>query len=104
MGRDDEARFILGRLRGNEIEEDKARAEREFLEIQKTAEEEKLVVGNGAASYWGMFWGGGKLNLGRRVQLVVWLQIMQEWVGIAGVTVCKFCSFSLCILGRNKEW
>lgn len=32
----------------------------------------------------------GKLHLGRRVQLVIWLQIMQEWVGIAGVTVCMF--------------
>jgi hypothetical protein len=31
--------------------------------------------------------GSGKLHTGRRVQLVIWLQIMQEWVGIAGVTV-----------------
>lgn len=32
----------------------------------------------------------GDLHIGRRVQLVVWLQIMQEWVGIAGVTVCMY--------------
>lgn len=32
----------------------------------------------------------GDLHIGRRVQLVIWLQIMQEWVGIAGVTVCMF--------------
>ena len=31
--------------------------------------------------------GSGKLHTGRRVQLVVWLQIMQEWVGIAGWTI-----------------
>lgn len=30
----------------------------------------------------------GDLHIGRRVQLAMWLQIMQEWVGIAGVTVC----------------
>lgn len=30
-----------------------------------------------------------KVHIGRRVQLVVWLQIMQEWIGIAGVTICK---------------
>ncbi|KAI4241985.1 MAG: hypothetical protein L6R42_011133 [Xanthoria sp. 1 TBL-2021] len=29
----------------------------------------------------------GKLHTGRRVQLVIWLQIMQEWIGIAGVTI-----------------
>lgn len=50
-------------------------------------------------SYFHMFWdfmpkslGGGtsgKLHIGRRVQLVVWLQILQEWIGIAGVTICK---------------
>ena len=34
--------------------------------------------------------GSGKLHTGRRVQLVIWLQIMQEWVGIAGVTICEF--------------
>lgn len=34
--------------------------------------------------------GSGKLHIGRRVQLVVWLQIFQEWVGIAGVTICGF--------------
>lgn len=48
-------------------------------------------------SYFHMFWdvmpkaiGGGTsgpLHIGRRVQLVVWLQILQEWIGIAGVTI-----------------
>lgn len=31
--------------------------------------------------------GSGKLHTGRRVQLVVWLQILQEWIGIAGITI-----------------
>jgi len=105
MGRDDEARFILGRLRGNDTREDKNRAEKEFLEIQAVAELEKGAVDGGEASYWGMFWGRGKLNMGRRVQLVIWLQIMQEWVGIAGVTVCEFFSFdfSFCFLITKKD-
>lgn len=44
-----------------------------------------------------MFWdvmpkklGGGTtgtLHIGRRVQLCIWLQILQEWIGIAGVTI-----------------
>ena len=44
-----------------------------------------------STSYWSLFSGRGSGNLhtGRRVQLVIWLQIMQEWVGIAGVTICK---------------
>jgi hypothetical protein len=37
--------------------------------------------------------GSGDLHTGRRVQLVIWLQIMQEWVGIAGVTICKWDHF-----------
>jgi hypothetical protein len=52
------------------------------------AELEKTI--NHSNSYLSMLFGykSGKLHLGRRVQLVIWLQIMQEWVGIAGVTVC----------------
>lgn len=29
----------------------------------------------------------GSLHTGRRVQIVIWLQILQEWCGIAGITV-----------------
>lgn len=48
--------------------------------------EKTVVHGN---SYLSMLfgWKSGDLHIGRRVQLVIWLQIMQEWVGIAGVTV-----------------
>ncbi|PGH16598.1 hypothetical protein AJ79_01704 [Helicocarpus griseus UAMH5409] len=87
VGREEEARYILSRLRGDESEEDITRAEAEFRDIQNVAELEKTL--SHSNSYWSMFTGrgSGKLHLGRRVQLVVWLQIMQEWVGIAGVTV-----------------
>lgn len=44
---------------------------------------------NHGDSYLSMLVGykSGDLHIGRRVQLVIWLQVMQEWVGIAGVTV-----------------
>ena len=94
VGREDEARYILGRLRG-EGESDGAEAE--FQDIRNIAELEKKSGKVG--SYFHMFWdimpkaiGGGSsgaLHIGRRVQLVVWLQILQEWIGIAGVTICE---------------
>lgn len=88
VGRDEEARYILGRLRGTEGE-DMVLAEAEFQDIQNVAELEKST--SYSNSYFSMFFGigSGKLHIGRRVQLVIWLQIIQEWVGIAGVTVCK---------------
>ncbi|EEP81288.1 conserved hypothetical protein [Uncinocarpus reesii 1704] len=88
MGRDQEARFILARLRGDEGE-DVSRAEAEFQDIKHVAELEKTL--SYSTSYFSMFTGrgSGKLHIGRRVELVVWLQIMQEWVGIAGVTIYR---------------
>jgi Sugar (and other) transporter len=88
VGREDEARYILERLRGNEGEE-KILAEAEFQDIRSVSQLEKKA-GN-RTSYWSMFTGrgSGDLHTGRRVQLVIWLQIMQEWVGIAGVTICE---------------
>ncbi|KAL3436515.1 general substrate transporter [Aspergillus tetrazonus] len=87
VGREQEARYILGRLRGSSGE-DAIRAEAEFQDILSVAEAERSM--GHSTSYLAMLFGykTGKLHLGRRVQLVVWLQIMQEWVGIAGVTVC----------------
>ena len=86
VGREHEARYILGRLRG-ETGADSGKAEAEFQDIRNVAALE-AAAGN-RNSYWAMFWGigSGKLHTGRRVQLVIWLQIMQEWIGIAGVTV-----------------
>ena len=91
VGREEEARFVLGRLRGDEGE-DKIQAEAEFQDIRNVNRLEK-EAGN-RTSYYSMLTGkgSGDLHTGRRVQLVIWLQIMQEWVGIAGVTICKLCS------------
>lgn len=87
VGREEEGRYILGRLRGNEGE-DRARADAEFRDIQSIAEMEQTFAQSN--SYFALITGykSGKLHLGRRAQLVMWLQIIQEWVGIAGVTVC----------------
>ena len=84
QGRDEEARYILGRLRG----EDGESAEAEYQDIVGVHKSEES--GAYPTSYLSMLFGtgGGDLHIGRRVQLVIWLQIMQEWVGIAGVTIC----------------
>ena len=85
-GREEEARFILGRLRG-ETGEDEGKAEAEFQDIVNVRELEKSTASQ--QSYIAMFFGlgSGKLHTGRRVQLVVWLQILQEWIGISGITI-----------------
>lgn len=80
VGREDEARFILGRLRG----EDDGIAEDEFQDIKNVVRLERET--SQQSSFFAMFFGikQGKLHTARRVQLVIWLQILQEWIGIAG--------------------
>ena len=79
VGREEEARYILGRLRG-ETGEDMGKAEAEFQDIRNIAELERKTASR--QSYYAMLFGigSGKLHTGRRVQLVIWLQIMQEWL------------------------
>ncbi|KAL4926860.1 putative MFS monosaccharide transporter [Aspergillus undulatus] len=104
VGREEEARYILGRLRGSS-DEDGVRAEAEFRDILAVAETERSM--GHSTSYLAMLFGykTGKLHLGRRVQLVVWLQIMQEWVGIAGVTVYAPTIFSIAGFDTMKsQW
>ncbi|KAF8857869.1 putative MFS monosaccharide transporter [Acephala macrosclerotiorum] len=104
VGREDEARFILGRLRGDEGE-DKFLAEAEFQDIRNVSRLEK-EAGN-RSSYLSMLTGrgSGDLHTGRRVQLVIWLQIMQEWVGIAGVTVYAPTIFRMAGFDTEKsQW
>lgn len=86
VGRGDEARYILGRLRG-EDGDDRGKAEIEYQDILNIVELEKDTAED--QHYYKMLFGigSGKLHTGRRVQLVIWLQIMQEWIGIAG----QFC-------------
>lgn len=85
MGREDEAKYVLTRLRGgDEDPTTKGKAQAEFEDICNVAELERKAAGQ--TSYWAMFLGrgSGKLHTGRRVQLVIWLQILQEWIGISG--------------------
>lgn len=84
-GRNEEALYILERLRGTEGE-DSGIAEAEYNDIRRAIELENCSEGT---SYIHMLFGlkSGNLHTGRRVQLVIWLQIIQCWTGIAGVTM-----------------
>lgn len=82
VGREEEARYILQRLRGSEGEDGIA-AEAEFQDIVNVRNMEDATAKQ--QSYFAMFFGigSGKLHTGRRVQLVIWLQILQEvWLQI----------------------
>ena len=105
VGREDEARYILGRLRGD-TGEDREKAQAEFEDIVTSCEIERSGQ-KGPQSYFHMLFGigSGKLHTGRRVQLVVWLQIMQEWVGIAGVTIYAPTIFGIAGMSPEKrQW
>lgn len=94
VGRDEEARFILHRLRGSDpAGQTKAEAEYHDIRSINALENEQSQHNSYLHMLFGI--GSGELHTGRRVQLVIWLQIVQEWVGIAGVTVCKYDSAPL---------
>jgi hypothetical protein len=100
VGRVDEARYLLGRLRG----EDDGRAQVEFDDVMGAIALEKDARNQ---SYLDMLLGRaeGKLHIARRVQLVIWLQIIQEWVGIAGVTVYAPTIFRIAgISNADSQW
>ncbi len=104
VGRGDEARYILGKLRG-EKGDDEGKAEAEYQDIQAVVELEKDTASQ--QHYHAMLFGigSGKLHTGRRVQLVIWLQIMQEWIGIAGVTLFSPTIFRLAgIPNSDVQW
>lgn len=104
VGREKEARFILGRLRGDEGE-DAIQAEAEYQDIVNIRNLEKDT--SSQQSYLSMLFGigSGKLHTGRRVQLVIWLQILQEWIGIAGITIYGPEIFSIAgISSEDRLW
>ncbi|KAL6713719.1 hypothetical protein ACLMJK_008211 [Lecanora helva] len=104
VGREEEARYILGRLRG-EDGADGAKSEAEFQDIRNICALERKTAKQ--QNYLYMFFGigSGKLHTGRRVQLVIWLQIMQEWIGIAGVTIYSPTIFKIAgISSKNQLW
>ena len=100
-GREEESRFILSQLRGNE----EGMAEAEFQDIQNIVQLEK--DNSQQTSYFAMFFNRnqGKLHTGRRIQLVIWLQILQEWIGIAGITIYGPEIFTLAgISPEQRQW
>ena len=104
VGRKDEARFILGRLRGEEGEEGEL-AEAEYQDIINTCALENET--STQSSYFAMLFGikSGKLHTARRVQLVIWLQILQEWIGIAGITLYGPVIFTIAgISASDRLW
>ncbi len=104
VGREKEARFILGRLRGEEGE-DEGLAEAEFQDIRNICQLEAETSHQN--SYFSMFFGigSGKLHTARRVQLVIWLQILQEWIGIAGITIYGPTIFTIAgISAKDRLW
>ena len=94
----------MGRLRG-ESGNDLGKAEAEFQDIRNIAELERKSAKNGSYIHMLFGIGSGKLHTGRRVQLVIWLQIMQEWVGIAGVTIYAPTIFRIAGIGNKQvQW
>ncbi|KAG8708034.1 hypothetical protein FRC08_000143 [Ceratobasidium sp. 394] len=111
MGRRIDAEYILLRLR---CDPDAARQEADEIEAVVRLEKTGVVqdkdgqeqVGTGVGnSYMGMLLGRGRKgsHVARRVQLVIWLQIVQEWVGIAAVTVYAPRIFSGAGYTQNKS-
>ncbi|KAI8712570.1 hypothetical protein NCS52_01355500 [Fusarium sp. LHS14.1] len=104
VGRDDEAQYILRRLRGSD-ETDTARAQAEYQDIKNIVELETKESSKNSYIHMLFGIGSGELHTGRRVQLVIWLQIIQEWVGIAGVTVYAPTIFRIAGFSSEKsQW
>ncbi|KAM5344302.1 hypothetical protein ACJ41O_012839 [Fusarium nematophilum] len=103
-GRDDEAQYVLRRLRGSS-EEERARAQAEYNDIRNIVLLENRESQKNSYVHMLFGIGSGELHTGRRVQLVIWLQIMQEWVGIAGVTVYAPTIFRIAGFDSEKsQW
>ncbi|THH12444.1 hypothetical protein EW146_g7693 [Bondarzewia mesenterica] len=104
-GRPEEARIILGRLRSEEGDPEDIQATAEYEDIVGIVELEKRNAKRN--SYLSMFFGrnDGDLHIARRVQLSIWLQIIQEWVGIAAITVYAPTIFAEAGYGaRKSQW
>lgn len=104
VGRTSEARTILAALRADGNEDDPY-VIHEYTEILEVVALEK--ANHGRSSYISMLFGTGwgELHVARRVQLSVWLQIIQEWVGIAAVTVYAPTMFSQAGYdNRKSDW
>ncbi|KAE9390425.1 general substrate transporter [Gymnopus androsaceus JB14] len=111
IGRVEEAKELLRRLRATDDSDIAADeklhqiADSELNDIMQVIQLEKKH--SKMNSYWNMFWGigSGDLHIARRVQLSIWLQIVQEWVGIAAITVYAPTIFAEAGYGaRKSQW
>lgn len=88
MGRVDESRRILARLRSEPYNEHDAEVDEELQEILAVAKLERIRQDNGEDKFWRMIVdSGGVLHVRRRIVLAIWLQILQELAGIGVITV-----------------
>lgn len=104
VGRDDEAFYVLQRLRGT-AGSDEGKAENELKDIQNVVALERQETNN--ITYYHMFFGvgSGKLHIGRRTHLCIAIQIMQSWTGISGVTMYGPQIFAIAGFGPSKtQW
>lgn len=83
-GRRGEALYVLTRLRGAE---NHSAVVEELRQIETVVEMEQEEERNTSYFHILLGIGWGELHIARRVQLVIWLQVLQSWTGIAGVTM-----------------
>lgn len=94
-GKEEEALRVLRQLRDDEL-----KAEAEFQDIQESVREDQEIDD----SFWKMpIFPQGKLNINRRVQIVFWFQIFQEWAGIAAITVYQPTIFAQAGFDTDKS-
>ncbi|THH33353.1 hypothetical protein EUX98_g809 [Antrodiella citrinella] len=124
VGRIEEAQEILGRLRSEDGDPESERAVAEFEDIVAAVAREKEHIHRN--SYISMFFGrnDGDLHIARRVQLSIWLQIVQEydvslsftsapfslitsvrWTGVSAITVYASTIFAQAGYSpRKAQW
>ncbi|KIP06656.1 hypothetical protein PHLGIDRAFT_106732 [Phlebiopsis gigantea 11061_1 CR5-6] len=106
VGRAEEAKVILGRLRSETGDPEDSTATAEFDDIVAAVALEQAHSKRN--TYFSMFFGlhdDGDLHIARRVQLSIWLQIVQEWVGIAAITVYAPTIFAEAgYSARKSQW
>ncbi|KAG0151084.1 hypothetical protein CROQUDRAFT_37230 [Cronartium quercuum f. sp. fusiforme G11] len=88
VGRTDEARTVLTVLRTSQGDSKAELQEKVEVELQGILEAVELErEPEEKTTYWSMLFKNDPLHLRRRTWLIIWLQIMQELVGIGVITV-----------------
>ncbi|KAI8452709.1 general substrate transporter [Phakopsora pachyrhizi] len=90
MGKNEDAKHVLKVLRyqeGEDLIQFEGRVDEELCGILDTVQIERKKDLQGATGYWSMLFKNDPQHIRRRTWLVIWLQIMQELIGIGVVTV-----------------